>query len=68
MGNPAYRVEREVECKSCGKSRFRIVGPGDVGEGIDFEDDVDAEEHAEMLNGAYDKGYAVAISEVASGS
>lgn len=65
LETPAYRVEREDECKACGKVRFLIIGPGDVGEGIDFEVDVDAEEHAEALNGAYEKGYAAAIAEVA---
>ena len=41
-------------CKHCGRGRtYTIIGPNDVGLGTSYEDEEQASELCEMLNGAY---------------
>lgn len=56
-----YFVEVEANgCPHCGQGRtYRIVGPDDVGTGTIYENDNEASEVADDLNGAYWNGYSV---------
>lgn len=63
---PAYRVEVYNDgCKTCGHGKqWWIVGPGDVGGGKSYGDEVEAFEDCEALNGAYLAGTRVGRGRV----
>jgi hypothetical protein len=59
MPEPAFRVERDDSkvCKSCGSGGFwDVVGPDNVALGRSYVDKNEAEEKAEELSLAYEKG------------
>lgn len=70
-GRRAYHVEAApgTPCPTChGGALYDVVGPDDVAIGMSFEDIVDAEETAAMLNAAYGKGALAASTLLRSGS
>lgn len=55
---PAYRVEIDISpCEFCGSTgTFHVVGPDGYGLGSSYVDEVDAENIADALNDAYQRG------------
>lgn len=68
MSDRAYRVEPTTgACSHCSSENapyFDVIGPDDYAQGTTFAEEVDAEEHANALNGAYELGLAAGRAEV----
>lgn len=60
MSERAYKVEptkgKCSHCESENVTYFDVIGPDGYAQGTTFAEEVDAEEHANCLNGAYDEG------------
>lgn len=68
MSDRAYRVEPTTgKCGHCSSENapyFDVIGPDGFAQGTTFGDEVDAEEHANALNGAYEEGFASAKADL----